>query len=283
MEANHELPNPCKGINAPKVKKRRRRYFKAEEIVKILQACNGEMEYALIMTLVDSGCRIGGLSKLKGKDVGDSWLNVEDKTGERKYRLDARLCEVLKRLASDDDNLVFGLSDKALSMRVIRICRRAGLKGEKLGPHTIRHSSASLVAADTRNAMAVKVFLQHDNIQTSMIYIHDVEEEIQKGVSPLQLVADRITDSKMFTQKKLTIQGSGIDDDVEVVEDDGVDDLIVEMFPDINEGISVRPLLKTSDLQLIRKGFMEMTIGGRYSADVGKARELMKRMMRKAG
>jgi integrase len=282
MEANYELRNPCKGISSPKVKKRKRRYFKAQEIVKILQACQSELEYALIMTLVDSGCRIGGLSKLKGGDVGDSWLDVTEKTGERKYRLDARLCEVLKRLAGDDNNLVFGLSDKALSMRVIRICRRAGLKGKKLGPHTLRHSSASLVAADTKNAMAVKAFLQHDNIQTSMVYIHDVEEEIQKGISPLRLVAEQIHDSEMFTQKQLP-EGYASGTDLEIVDGDDVDVLVVEMFPEIGEGVSIRPLLKTADLELIRKGFMEMTIRGRYSADVGRARELMKRMLRKVG
>jgi integrase len=283
MEVNYELPNPCKGVDAPKVKKRKRRYFKAEEIVMILQACRSELEYALIMTLVDSGCRIGGLSKLRGKDVGDSWLNVREKTGERKYRLDARLCEVLRRMASGDNNLVFGLSDKALSMRVIRICRRAGLKGEKLGPHTLRHSSASLVAADTKNAMAVQAFLQHDNIQTSMIYVHDVEEEMLKGISPLQLVADRVSDSEMFKHKQLPMKGSEAGGDVEVVDGDVVDDLLVEMFPEIGDGVAVRPLLKTEDLMLIRKGFVEMAARERYSGDVGRARELMKRMLRRVG
>lgn len=278
MEANYDLPNPCKGIEAPKVKKHQRRYFKAKEIMRILQACNGEMEYALIMSLVDSGCRIGEISTLKGGDVGDNWLSVKGKTGDRRYRLDARLCEVLKRMAGGDDNLVFGLGPKALSMRVIRICRRAGLKGAKLGPHTLRHSSASLVARDTKNAMAVKAFLQHDNIQTSMIYIHDVEEEIQKGISPLQLVADELKDDKMFKQKQLPMVGSENKD-----EKDGIDDLVVEMFPEIGDGVTIRPLLKTEDLQLIRKGFMEMTIRGQFSADVGKARELMKRMLRKVG
>jgi integrase len=156
------------------------------------------MEYALIMTLVDSGCRIGGLSILKGGDVGDSWLNVTEKTGERRDRLDAKLCDVLRRMAGVDYNLVFGLSDKALSMRFFTICRRAGLKGEKICPHTLRHSSAYLVAADTKNVMAVKAFLQHDNIKTSMIYVHDVEEEILKGISPLKLVADRISDGEVF-------------------------------------------------------------------------------------
>jgi len=281
MEVNYEIKNACKGLDAPKVQKCKRRYFKADEIVRILHACNSDYNVALIMTLVDSGCRVGGLPNLKGSDVGDGWLNVKEKTGQRRYRLDIRICEALRRLAGSDDGLVFGISSSALSMRVIRICKRAGLKGDKLGPHTLRHSSASLVASETKNAMAVKALLQHDNIQTSMIYVHDVEEEILKGISPLQLVADRITDGEMFTQKQLPMKGSEASGDIEVVDGDGVDDLIVEMFPEIGEDVAIRPLLNKEDLMLIRKGFMEMAIRENYSGDVGRARELMKRMLRR--
>ena len=40
-------------------------------------------------------------------------------------------------------------------------------------------------------------------------------------------------------------------------------------------------LLTTDDLMLIRKGFMEMAMRERYSGDAGRARELMKRMLRR--
>ena len=53
------------------------------------------------------------------------------------------------------------------------------------------------------------------------------------------------------------------------------------MFPEIGEGVTIRPLLKTKDLMLIRKGFMEMAIREKYAGDVGRARELMKRMIRR--
>ena len=281
MEANYDLPNPCKGMDAPKVQKKRRRYFKADEIVRILQACKSDFDVALIMTLVDSGCRVGGLPYLKGGDVGDGYLNLNEKTGERRYRLDIRVCEVLKRLAGSEDGLVFGLSSSALSMRVIRICKRAGIKGDKLGPHTLRHSSASLVASETENVMAVKALLQHDNVQTSMVYIHDVGEEIQKRISPLKLVSDRVKDSGLYSEKQLTM-GETTGDDA-VVEDDGLDELICDMFPYVVDGVVVRSLLRAEDLMLIRKGFLEMAKSGRYSQDVGRARELMKRMLRKVG
>jgi len=41
-------------------------------------------------------------------------------------------------------------------------------------------------------------------------------------------------------------------------------------------------LLIKEDLMLIRKGFMEMAMRERYSGDAGRARELMKRMLRRA-
>ena len=53
------------------------------------------------------------------------------------------------------------------------------------------------------------------------------------------------------------------------------------MFPEIGESVSIRPLLKTENLMLIRKGFMEMAIREKYSGDVGRARELLKRMLRR--
>ncbi len=42
-------------------------------------------------------------------------------------------------------------------------------------------------------------------------------------------------------------------------------------------------MLTKEDLMLIRKGFMEIASKEKYSGDVGRARELMKRMLRRAG
>ena len=283
MEANFEMINPCKAVDTPKVKKRKRRYFGVDEIMRIIRACRGGVDEALVLTLIDSSCRIGGLSKLRGRDVGEGWIDVKEKTGDRRYRLDVRLCELLKSLAGGDDNLVFGTSGSALSMRVIRICKRAGLRGEKLGPHTLRHSSASLVAGDTHNVMAVKALLQHDSIQTSMLYVHDVEEEILKGESsPLKIIAGKVKEGGMYQQKLLPWKGSGDGGDVEVeVVDDGFAEVVSDMFPEISEGIIIHSRLRSEDLRLIREGFIELARNDRYSSEVGKARLLMRRMLRK--
>ena len=63
----------------------------------------------------------------------------------------------------------------------------------------------------------------------------------------------------------------------------GIDDLIGDMFPKVREGVAVRTLLKYEDLQLIRKIFVWYASYNRGSNDGVRARELMKRMLRKGG
>jgi integrase len=283
MEDNYGLNNPCKGLKAPKVRKHKRRYFSVEEIAKILKACRDEEELALVMTLIDSTCRVGELSGLKVRDVGDSWIDVKGKTGEKRYRLDSRICEVLHRLGEGRDDTIFNKTSEALSMRVIRICRRAGITGRKLGPHTLRHSSASMVARETKNVMAVKALLQHDRVDTSFIYIHDVEDELQKSISPLGLFASKISEEQQVKMLPGGRDGEVEGEFEEVSGDNGdaVDDLVLEMFPEVRKGVEIRPLLRTEDLELIRRGFLAIADNGKHDVDVDKARELMKRIMRR--
>ncbi len=107
----------------------------------------------------------------------------------------------------------------------------------------------------------------------------DVLKEVLKGKSsPLQLIADEMKESGMYKQKLLPVKAGG---DVEVVEDDGFDEVVGDMFPEIRKGVVVRPSLGVEDLSLIRKGFIEMAVSDRYSRDVGKAKDLMKRMLRR--
>ena len=100
-----KVENPCESAERPKVAKKRRRYFSAEELMWIIKACVEVSERLLVLALVDSTCRIGeigadreGRGGLFGKNIGEAWINVKGKTGERRYRLDASLCEAMKAL-----------------------------------------------------------------------------------------------------------------------------------------------------------------------------------------
>lgn len=69
----------------------------------------------------------------------------------------------------------------------------------------------------------------------------------------------------------------------EVVDEASMDDLGGDMFPDSREGVAVRTLLKYEDLRLIRRILVWYARNNGNSNDAVRARELMKRMLRKGG
>ena len=69
----------------------------------------------------------------------------------------------------------------------------------------------------------------------------------------------------------------------EAVAEADLDDLVGDRFPNVREGIAVRALLKYEDLMLIRRIFVWYARNNRSSNDAVRARELMKRMLRKGG
>jgi len=74
MQKAYKVANPCAEAERPKVGKRKRRYFTIDEVVAIIKACTNEFELLLVLTLIDSACRIGELVNLKGGDVGDGFI-----------------------------------------------------------------------------------------------------------------------------------------------------------------------------------------------------------------
>jgi integrase len=275
MQRVWKLDNPFELVERPTVLKKKRRYLKAQEVMSVIRACATDYERLLVMSLVDSTCRIGDLAGLRKDDIGDGYFLVKGKTGERKYRLDGWLCERVKGLNLDGGLVFGGVSASGLSMRVMRIMRRAGLKGAKLGPHTLRHSGASLIAKETGSVLAVKAILQHDSIDSSMVYIHDTEEDALKRISPLELVG-RYGGGGV---KQLAMARPGdVASDVEVaVAPAGVDELEAGMFRVVPEGTKVHPLLRAEDLAVIREGLL--LYSQRYG--LGQAVSLWRRMLRK--
>lgn len=278
MDKVWKVENPFELVERPKVAKKKRRYLRAEEMVKVIRACSTEYEGCLVMTLIDSACRVDELAGLERKNVNveGGYILVKGKTGERRYRLDSRLCERILGLCPEGESVFGGVRGSGLSMRVMRIMRRAGLVGEKLGAHTLRHSSGSLVAKTPGGVLAVKAILQHDSVTSSMVYIHDVEEEAQKAISPLGLLSKYLDVGDGVKQLPMVGTSDGGDGVESVVE--AMDESVEELgFCDVADGVSIRPLLRADDLRLLRCALVEYSKG----FGMGKAAVLWKRMLRR--
>lgn len=291
MKKAYGLDNPCDSADRPKVEKKRRRYFTAVELGRIIKACRFEQDLALVLTLIDSTCRIGELVGLEVKNVGDGYIDVQGKTGQRRYRCDVRICRELRRLGEDGQPIFRGRDGKvadvnSLKHRVRRVISRAGITGSKLGAHTLRHSGASLVAQETGSALAVKALLQHDKIDTSMEYIHDAEDVLQQKYSPLGMVLEKVFGGVPLEPLQLMIGEEMVEGEASTVlpvEGDVVEvvDLVDDMFPEIKDGVSVRSVFSTDDLRLLREAFVGYVRSGCAGSSELKLRYLLKRMLRR--
>ncbi len=279
--------DPTERANRPKVEHKRRRYLSEVELKAVAGACREVRDKALILALLDSSARIGEVAGLRLEDLGDDYFMVKGKTGRRRYRCAGRIISLLRECAVD--GVVLPMMDSGrrvisparpcasnvLGDRVTVIMKRAGLKGEKLGPHTLRHTAASIVAKNTMSGLAVKALLQHDDIATSMIYIHDAEEKIQQEVSPLELSGiDEVGEPRQL----------GLGEGVNMLTQTGDADiysLIADLFPEVPEGVRVRPALNSEDLQLIRDGLMELMRVRGESGSGSRCVQLIRRMLRK--
>lgn len=298
MTEFYDLPFPFKKGMKPHVSHREHRIFKAEQIGLIINACQTDEERALVLTFIDSSCRASDLANLKGKMINDNSFTVPGKEGVRTYRLDPKLCQVLKKMAGDPENCVFRthtnklsiintpLTPSALSLRVRYICLRAGLTGEKLGAHTLRHSSGSLIARKTGSLLAVKAALQHSKASTSEIYIHEVEEELQQQTSPLQLFTDEIFKSNSnINLQQSSMLTSGTSTEVIPLEQpttNKVDELLQSSYPLLPEDFDhITARLNKEDVELIRRAFICLAQFGQLISDGADTRKLYRRMLRK--
>ncbi len=282
------MPNPCESADRPGVEKKRRRYFTAGEVVRIIKACRFEQDKVLVLTLIDSTCRIGELAGLRTRQVGDSWLDLKGKSGERRYRCDSAICGKLKELGVNGEPIFKGRNGVeadvvSLKHRVRRVIKEAGITGSKLGAHTLRHSGASLVAQETGSALAVKALLQHDKIATSMEYIHDAEDVIQQRISPLRLVGEKAFVEAVVPMKQIgmgEVAGEGKVTDVMVIgEPEVVIDMLEEQYREVDDDAVVHSRLRANDLRLLRRVFIRDSRSGVAGADEGRCKELYRRMI----
>jgi integrase len=279
--------DPTESARRPKVEKKRRRYLTPDELRAIAVACREGWEKALILALLDSSARISEIAGLRVEDLEENSFKVKGKTGQRRYRCDARIIALMRECAVD--GVVFPMMDtrrqiirparhcrgEILGDRVTVIMKRAGLKGEKLGAHTFRHTAASIIARETMSGLAVKSLLQHDDISTSMLYIHDAEDRIQQQVSPLELSG---------IEEVGKIRQIGLGEEVKMLEASGTYEkrsLIVELFPDIADEIKIRPQLNSDDLNLIKDGLVELMLVRGESGSASRCVQLLRRMLRR--
>ncbi len=164
--------------------KRVPQYVKRDDIETLLEALRNkkshkgcsERDILLIKTAFMAGLRRGELAKLQVQDIiikgDDSCIIVRDGKGarDRVVPLDRDLQDELASFirGKSQDDRVFGLAPKSISMKILQWARKAGVP--HLHTHSFRHYLATTLFERKANPRDIQTILGHESLETTMKY-----------------------------------------------------------------------------------------------------------------
>ena len=180
---------------APKLPKKLPKVLSEDELVRVFKACLGsDRDSAIVQLLADSGMRLGELVNLNHDDFNGKGnvLKVTGKTGERPVFITNYTNAVISMYCVEErpepvaeDKLFLTRDGRPLTTgRVQKILegigRKAGLS-QRLGPHKIRHTTATMMLRNGANLETVRRTLGHTEIATTEIYLHLTDRDVAEA------------------------------------------------------------------------------------------------------
>jgi len=197
------LESKAELLNSPKLDQRLPKVLSPDRIIQLLTAPQHDDRYplrdrAILTMLYATGCRASELVGLKLRDlqISESYCRCLGKGNKErmvnlnpfavscleKY-LDLERPEMVKRL--DEGWLFVARSGRQMSRVMLwNIVKKYAVRigaGEKVSPHTLRHSFATHMLANGAEIRALQELLGHASIATTQIYTH-VEHSRLKNI-----------------------------------------------------------------------------------------------------
>jgi len=180
-------------INIPmaKISKNLPKYLNYKEIMSSLKTIDrskplGLRDYALILFLYASGCRISEALNVKREDIVDGWLKIRFSKGE-KERVVPLAPIAIEALQEYLESINIENSILWLNYRSERLSRISAYKIVKrylgVSPHILRHSFASSLIIGGADLRVVQELLGHSSLVTTQIYTHIQKENLFETIN----------------------------------------------------------------------------------------------------
>ncbi|MCQ2448696.1 MAG: tyrosine recombinase XerC [Clostridia bacterium] len=195
--------NPAELLDSPKLKQSLPRHLSLEESIDLLQSVDGpnkERDYCILTLFLNCGLRLSELCGLNTTDIRpDGSMRVLGKGNKERmvYLNDACTAAISDYLAvrpndqirGDDRNALFisrnhrRLSNKTVQYIVKSYLDKAGLSGQGLSTHKLRHTAATLMYQQGNvDIRVLKEILGHANLGTTQIYTHVSDEQSRRAI-----------------------------------------------------------------------------------------------------
>lgn len=192
--------NPMQLLDSPKLKKALPKYLTLEESLNLLNSVEGkskERDYCILTLFLNCGLRLSELVNLNYNDIRDDrTMRVTGKGNKERtiYLNDACLDAYAKYMAvrpvdsvaAADRNALFlsnrnkRISPKTVQHIVYTYLEKCGLEG--YSAHKLRHTAATLMYQHGNvDVLVLKDILGHENLGTTQIYTHIVDEQLKQA------------------------------------------------------------------------------------------------------
>jgi len=176
LEDFQQIPTPLKGRMVPRIDKSSEpRVLSREETIKLFNAAESYQEKMILETLYVTRIRVGELVSLTSDKLFSDHIVVTGKTGRWEVPINEELHAALVMLGDGPlfkDNQGKPMTRDGAYKRVKKCMKAAGIKGKKLGPHTLRHTSLTHLYEDTGDIKLVQDAARHADIRMTMTYTH---------------------------------------------------------------------------------------------------------------
>ena len=194
--------NPMQELETPKKKKAQPKYLTLEESMRLLDSVEGkfkERDYCILTLFLNCGLRLSELVSINYTDIKDNHTLVVTGKGNKQrtvYLNDACMTAIknymavrpVDRVPQKDKTALFlssrfqRISPKTVQHIVYMYLDKCGLSDRGLSVHKLRHTAATLMYQyGNVDVLVLKEILGHENLGTTEIYTHIVDDQLKKA------------------------------------------------------------------------------------------------------
>ena len=195
--------NPAEMLDSPKVKQSLPKHLSLEDSINLLESVDGdnkERDYLILVLFLNCGMRLSELCGINLGDIrSDGTLRLLGKGNkERIVYLNDSCKQALEAymavrpndsIVATDKNALFisrnhkRISNKTVQHIVKKYLEKAGLGGQGLSTHKLRHTAATLMYQHGNvDIRVLKDILGHSNLGTTQIYTHISDKQIKNAI-----------------------------------------------------------------------------------------------------
>ncbi len=188
--------NPTKSLDIPKARQELPKYLTLRESLDLLESIDGpfqERDYCIITLFLNCGMRVSELVGINLQDLADDRLRLLGKGNKERIvylnqaclnAIEAYLPYRITPKAGHKNALFISRLGQRIDVQTVKALvnkylKKAGLGQKHCSVHKLRHTAATLMYQNGVDVRTLKDVLGHENLDTTMIYTHVVDQNLK--------------------------------------------------------------------------------------------------------